>query len=235
MLNVSFLVPQHEAQLRRLRGEHRLQPAAPGRRTVRRWRPSASISAPYAEWLDAIAACAGTRAHARRRVHGAGVHHDGPRRQPDQRAFHPGAMDHSHRNQVPARWPAVHARRRLRRTAARACSLTRCSSLRRGIPVLFRPRPAAAADVRPERTCSALSNDRDGSPVNDYEGAAAARAHRRRDVTDARRAGRGAHRHARRAGQRDRDADGREIAIPAARAEAVKSTLPAAATPTGPG
>ena len=117
MLNVSFLVPSHAAQFRRLRGQHRLQPQAAGRR-----------GRADGDGRPRLRALRATGCEKR------GVDRTHVREVEDEytaqafittdlddnqiTAFHPGAMNHSHLNRVPTTRASRSAS--WRRTAARA-------------------------------------------------------------------------------------------------------------------
>ena len=82
ILNVAFLVPRVAARIRRLRRQHRLQPALLGDRGRSDGDRGARLRAlPGVDGAQRAAARA--RQGGRRGAHRPGLHHDRPRRQPD--------------------------------------------------------------------------------------------------------------------------------------------------------
>ena len=150
---------QPASRVRRLRRQHRLQPGRAGRRGDRRRR-----GGQRRRRLRRAAALLGRRHGAgalhRRRPHGAGLHHDRPRQQPDHgipsrarcrrrtRSRFPGAATSPWRSSPP--------------TAARRCCATPSNSSRRRCrSSSIRARACRCSTAR---RCATSSNRRPGSP-----------------------------------------------------------------------
>ena len=145
------------AQLRRLRGQHRLQPAPARLPGARHGHGRPRLRAvPRVD--DAERHVAAAREGARGRVHGAGLHHDRPRREPAH-GLPPGRDDALGPAGGPGR--RQHLDRRLRAGRARRHDRARDAVRRREDPLHLRPGPGDDA-VRRRRSSRDSSSRRPG-------------------------------------------------------------------------
>ena len=129
---------RHAPRMGRLRRQHRLQPARRSAASRWSWRPLGSDGGGYRERLRALGIATDGVRTCRRRVHGAGVHHHRPRRQPDHRV--PSGRDELLAREPRRRRRATSGSASSRPTARKACCSTRAQFAAARHPVHLRSR-----------------------------------------------------------------------------------------------